>query len=97
MALKSASKVPSQTRKERTKKMLTLSEVKKKIFYDAHIGKQARVFFESERKNGYLYGFTENYIRARIPWSAEAINSILPVLLIQPNNEDSFDAELSKL
>lgn len=94
LALKSGEKIQHSVRKDRTRKMLELSDQKKKLFYDANAGKTARVFFESDCKNGYLYGFTENYIRARIPWSAEAINLILPVRLIRPNNEDSFDAAL---
>ncbi len=94
LANKSANKVPVPVRKDRTQQLLRISEQKKKYFYKQSEGQEARVFFESDNKNGYLYGFSENYIRTRIPWNKAHINQILTVRLISVNKDDSYDAEV---
>jgi threonylcarbamoyladenosine tRNA methylthiotransferase MtaB len=37
--------------------------------------------FESENKKGYIYGFTENYVKIRVPWNPELVNTIHQVEL----------------
>jgi threonylcarbamoyladenosine tRNA methylthiotransferase MtaB len=95
-AFKIEETVPIKIRKERSKAMHQLSEEKKKIFYNLNTGKKANVFFESENKNGYLYGFTENYIRARHTWRKELTNSIVEVELTALCEEEVFDTMLSE-
>ena len=33
-------------------------------------------YFESENKKGFIYGFTENYVRVKTNWSFKLANTI---------------------
>ncbi len=52
-------------RKKRNKMLRILSEKKRNYFYSSHIGKEFEVLFEEENRNGYMSGYTENYIRLK--------------------------------
>ena len=60
----------------------TLSEKKKRIFYESQINKIKYVLFETENKSGYIYGFTENYVKVKIPWNPYLSNKVIKVKLI---------------
>lgn len=66
--------VPISERRRRNKMLRILSEKKKMEFYQSQIGKILPVLWEHENKNGFMYGFTENYIRVRKPFDATSIN-----------------------
>jgi len=66
-------------KKERTSQLLDLSNRKKEQFYQEHYGEQRPVLIESDIKNGWLYGFSDNYIKVKIPFNASLINTITPV------------------
>jgi threonylcarbamoyladenosine tRNA methylthiotransferase MtaB len=34
---------------------------------------QKTVLFESENKEGYIHGFTENYVKVKTPWNPELV------------------------
>ena len=42
-----------------------LSTKKRRYFYEQQIGAHRKVLFEDENKNGFMYGFTENYVRVK--------------------------------
>ena len=58
----------------RSQILLDLSEKKLKAFYEAHIGREAKVLFEHTKKDGMMHGFTENYIKVETPYDASLIN-----------------------
>ena len=58
-----------------------LSFRKKRYFYESQIGKKLNILFESENKNGFIEGFTENYIKVREHWNPEKTNTIQKRLL----------------
>jgi threonylcarbamoyladenosine tRNA methylthiotransferase MtaB len=35
------------------------------------------LLFESENKEGYIHGFTENYVKVKTPWNPELVNTVL--------------------
>lgn len=73
--------VQDSIRKERTHKMRRLSE-KKRFSFDTRFTGQIRpVLFEGANNNGMMEGWTDNYIRAAIPYKPEYENKILPVRL----------------
>ncbi|MFM6947111.1 MAG: tRNA (N(6)-L-threonylcarbamoyladenosine(37)-C(2))-methylthiotransferase MtaB [Flavobacteriales bacterium] len=78
-APKLGAKVPMEVRRERSKQLHLLSERKKQAFYQTQIGLIKKVLFEQEENEGYLYGFTENYIKVKTPFTAELINQIVTV------------------
>lgn len=95
--------VPIPERKRRNKMLRILSEKKKMAFYQTQIGKTLPVLWEHENKDGYMYGFTENYVRVQKPFDANSVNQIELVTLkrIKPDGtvgvEVSFDDFLAKI
>ena len=64
------------TRSKRSKLMRLLSGRKKSNFYKSKIGNTYNVLFESENKNGYIEGFSENYIRFKTIWDPKLVGTI---------------------
>ena len=71
--------VPKKTRNKRSKLLRLLSASKKSSFYKQHIGGDYNVLFESENKNGFIEGYTENYIRVRKNWNKNLVGKIQKV------------------
>jgi threonylcarbamoyladenosine tRNA methylthiotransferase MtaB len=65
-ALKIDYVVSEKDKKERSKRLLTLSEQKTEAFYARHIGQQAEVLFEKASRGKAMHGFTRNYIRVEL-------------------------------
>ena len=63
--------VSDADKKERSKRLLALSDEKTHAFYAAHIGQEAEVLFEKAPRGRAMHGFTRNYIRVELP-AAEA-------------------------
>ena len=75
-ALELAPTIPKPIRKSRTHILRRLS-AKKRFEFDAQFVGQIRpVLFEEENKNGYMFGWTDNYVRIAVPFSPRIINSI---------------------
>ena len=73
--------VPKDVRSKRSKMLRGLSVKKRRAFYEKQIGSTRTVLFEGENKQGYIHGFTENYIKVKTPWNPELINTIHEVKL----------------
>jgi threonylcarbamoyladenosine tRNA methylthiotransferase MtaB len=80
-AKKLSNKVPEHERKKRADMLRILSNKKKKAFYDTQIGRTMHVLFESEEKDGKMYGFTENYVKVEMPYDPMMVNEIVPFTL----------------
>jgi threonylcarbamoyladenosine tRNA methylthiotransferase MtaB len=65
-ALKIPYVVSDQEKKERSKRLLALSDEKTQAFYAAHIGEEAEVLFEKAPRGKAMHGFTKNYIRVEL-------------------------------
>lgn len=85
--------VPMSVRRERNKMLQILSEKKRRAFYAQFVGQNAKVLFEEEEDEAYMYGFTENYIKVRLPYDAELCNQIQNVKLSAINPFGVVDAE----
>lgn len=79
--------VDKKVRAKRSKMLRGLSVKKRRAFYESQLGTQRTVLFESENKKGYIYGFTENYVRVRIPWNPELVNTLQNVTLTEIDEE----------
>lgn len=73
-ALKIDYVVDPKVKHTRSQILLDLSEKKFQAFYEAHIGREAKVLFEHTKKDGMMHGFTENYIKVETPYDASLIN-----------------------
>ena len=74
--------IPPQVKKERTNRLIALSEQKKAEFYRQHIGDVRPVLWEAEKKGGEMFGFTDNYIKIKIPYCKEKVNTIEDVEIL---------------
>ncbi len=92
-AINLSSTVPLKERKERSEILHELSEKKKKTFYLNNVNNTLNVLWEKENVNGFMYGFTENYIRVKTKFSLELTNEVTTVRLntIIGNNVFSVD------
>ncbi len=73
--------VPMNIRRERNQKLRILSQKKRRIFYDKHLGSIRNVLAEKDQKSEFLTGFTDNYIKVNLPYDPSIINTIVPVSL----------------
>jgi threonylcarbamoyladenosine tRNA methylthiotransferase MtaB len=80
-AVRMGDPVPAQTRAKRSKMLHILSEKKKRAFYESQLGIESVVLFEAEEEEGFMYGFTRNYVKVRIPFDANLVNQLIPVKL----------------
>ncbi len=59
--------VSDQDKRQRSQRLLELSDQKTRNFYQCHIGQQAEVLFEKVTRGRAMHGFTKNYIRVELP------------------------------
>ena len=69
-------KVPKAIKNKRSNMLRVLSAKKRYAFYESQLQKTKTVLFESENKKGYIQGFTENYVKVRMPWDPGLQNQI---------------------
>ena len=84
-ALRIQEVVPMEMRHERNKRLRILSEKKKRAFAEAHIGHEESVLWEDAPHDGYMNGFTSNYIKVRKPFNAASSNTIESVTISSSN------------
>ncbi|TNJ43480.1 tRNA (N(6)-L-threonylcarbamoyladenosine(37)-C(2))-methylthiotransferase MtaB [Tamlana fucoidanivorans] len=68
--------VPNNVRSKRSKMLRGLSVKKRRAFYESQLNTKRTVLFESENKEGYIHGFTENYVKVKAPWNPELVNTL---------------------
>lgn len=73
--------VPINVRNERSKMLRTLSEKKRRKFYENNLGLEFKVLFEDDVVDGFMHGFTENYIRIAAKYDPILINETKEVQL----------------
>ncbi len=87
--------VPGTLRAERSKMLHILSEKKRRVFYQTQVGKSTQVLFEADHKNGFIHGFSRNYVKVRAPYDPLLINDIKQVKF--QNIASDGDMEISEL
>ncbi|KAB1156327.1 tRNA (N(6)-L-threonylcarbamoyladenosine(37)-C(2))-methylthiotransferase MtaB [Flavobacterium luteum] len=85
--------VPSNVRAKRSKMLRGLSVKKRRAFYESQIGTNRTVLFESENKEGYIQGFTENYVKVKTPWNPELVNTLQEINLTRIDEDGSVRME----
>lgn len=66
-ALKIPYVVDDKTKKQRSKRLLELSDAKTQAFYERFVGTEAEVLFEKAPRGKAMHGFTANYVRVELP------------------------------
>jgi threonylcarbamoyladenosine tRNA methylthiotransferase MtaB len=85
--------IPVNVRAKRSKMLRSLSVKKRRAFYESQIGTNRTVLFESENKEGYIHGFTENYVRVKTPWNPELANTLQKINLTKIDEDGSVRME----
>jgi threonylcarbamoyladenosine tRNA methylthiotransferase MtaB len=67
--------VPVSIRQERNKILRLISEKKKRAFYESQLNQQRPVLWEAQEEEGFMSGFTDNYVRVITTFRADFVNS----------------------
>lgn len=86
-------KVAPQVADQRVKRLTALSDRLHRTFSERYVGQQATVLFESAKKGGLMFGYTENYLRVEMPYRRDRINEIVRVRLTGLTPEGHLTAE----
>lgn len=87
--------VPSSIRSKRSKLLRALSVQLKRKFYMSQLGTIKNVLFEPENRNGFIYGFSNNYVRIKTPWRSSIKDKIIPFELQNISDDGLVTGEVS--
>lgn len=85
--------VPGSQRSDRSKMLHILSDKKRRAFYMAQVDKVGEVLFEGDDKDGYMHGFSKNYVKVRTPYDPLLINEVVPVRFVSVAESLEMDVE----
>jgi threonylcarbamoyladenosine tRNA methylthiotransferase MtaB len=92
-AVKMPGKVPMNERNERSKMLRSLSEKKRRKFYEEQLSKTKTVLFEADEENGMMFGFTENYVKVTAKYDPVLVNEMKKIRLTGINSEGIAEIE----
>jgi len=93
-ATKLGDSVPMNVRRERSKMLHILSDKKKRAFYEQNVDSIRTVLFENEEDNGMMTGFTENYVKVKVPFHPSLTNTFQSVRLTEIDRDGLMKCEL---
>ena len=73
--------VDKNVRHQRSKMLRILSAKKKRAFYENNIGTIRTVLFEHDNKDGFIQGYTENYVKVKVDYDPGLRNQSIKVKL----------------
>jgi len=79
--------VRKKVRSKRSKMLRGLSVKKRRAFYESQMGSLHTALFEGENKQGYIHGFTENYVKVKSPWDPSLVNTLHNVILTEIDDD----------
>ncbi len=85
--------VPPVERKARNHRLRLLSAQKQKAFALAHEGSVRRVLWEDADRQGYMQGYTENYIRVSAPFDTQRAGTVEHIVLGPWNAQDTMSVQ----
>jgi len=87
--------VPGAQRSDRSKMLHILSEKKRRAFYESQLGEIGDVLFEADEKDGYMHGFSKNYVKVRTLYDPLLVNEVVPVKYMEVT--DSCEVEVEEV
>ncbi|MHA8060677.1 tRNA (N(6)-L-threonylcarbamoyladenosine(37)-C(2))-methylthiotransferase MtaB [Aquirufa beregesia] len=87
-------KIDAKVKAERSKMLHILSDKKRRAFYETQLGRKGKVLFEEASSNGFMEGFSENYVRVRVPYDPLLINTVQPVRYNSMDEEGLMRADI---
>ena len=97
IAAKMKNQVSKKIKNKRSKMLRGLSAKKRHAFYESQLQKTKTILFEAENKEGYIEGFTENYVKVRMPWDPALQNQIQSATLAEIDQKGMVRLEKSVL
>ena len=73
--------VPKNIRNERSKMLRSLSDKKKRMFYEKNLLSKRSVLFEKGDNKKYLFGYTDNYVKVKVKRDKSLIGKVKNTLL----------------
>jgi threonylcarbamoyladenosine tRNA methylthiotransferase MtaB len=70
-------------RKRRNSMLRILSEKKRNEFYRSMIGRELTVLFENKNLDGFINGFSSNYVRVKIPFDSAHVNNFVKIKITE--------------
>ncbi len=86
-ALRIKGRVLNSIRTQRNTMLTTLSHKKKRAFYETQIGNEFKIIWEIGNHDGWMHGFSENYVKTKAPFVDGSVNTI-SVLTLSEIDED---------
>lgn len=90
-------KVPKNKISERSKMLRILSSKLQRKFYLKYEHTEQDVLFEKNNKDGYMNGFTKNYIKVKVPYNEDLIKQRSNVLLSKIDKNLIMNASIKEL
>jgi threonylcarbamoyladenosine tRNA methylthiotransferase MtaB len=89
--------VPQKVRAARSTMLHSLSDKKRRSFYEQNLAQPATVLFENDLEAGWMHGFTENYVRVRAKYDPLLVNTLKRVHLISIAENGAVDIEEAEM
>jgi len=86
--------VSKSDRADRSKQLRILSNKLQRSFYEKYLDTEHTALFEQDDRDGYLYGFTDNYIKIKIPFQAKVCRTKKQIKLLSIDEDGIMKAEL---
>jgi len=96
-AYKMPDKVHHAVISERSKQLHSLSDKKRRFFYNQHLGKVHKILWEAESDGNTMFGFTENYIKTKTTYDPILVNEISESELLSIDSEMVVNTKLKSL
>ena len=92
-ALRMEGIVSKDVRKARSNMLRILSEKKKRAFYEANVTLEEKVVFEGSEDNGFMHGFTTNYVKVKTAFNPLMVNQSAKVKMTKLNKDGTMKIE----
>jgi threonylcarbamoyladenosine tRNA methylthiotransferase MtaB len=89
--------VPQKVRADRSTMLHSLSDKKRRFFYEQNLSSAATVLFENDVEDGWMHGFTENYVRVRAKYDPLMVNTLKKVQLVSIAENGTVEIEEPEL
>lgn len=94
LAIEMNGAVPKAERARRSSMLRTLSEKKRRYFYEQFTGVTKEVLFEKDIESGNIHGFTDNYIRVAVNYNPDYVNRLMEVTCVNVNAQGIMHGEV---
>lgn len=86
--------VPGSHRSDRSKMLHILSEKKRRVFYESQLGESFDILIEGDNKNGFMHGFSPNYVKICTPYDPLLVNEVVQAKLLEINSNGDVEVEI---